>query len=196
MAFALHGHATILYGLELDDVVTAGYEYAFVSFPESVKDTNYSQLWCIAFYFLLSMLAFNGVVAFLVAGLSAFEDSFVTLRRRRKSFVLATCTTLFLLSLPAATGGGVYVIKLIDAAVNLNMMPWIALAEVILIIYGYGISRLTADIRFMTGHPPDIYLTVCWRFICPVALVFSVVRLVSTSKSRIDESKYNTVSAL
>ncbi|KAK8772975.1 hypothetical protein V5799_012493, partial [Amblyomma americanum] len=61
MAFALHGHATILYGLELDDVVTAGYEYAFVSFPESVKDTNYSQLWCIAFYFLLSMLAFNGV---------------------------------------------------------------------------------------------------------------------------------------
>ncbi|XP_050040966.1 sodium-dependent noradrenaline transporter-like isoform X2 [Dermacentor andersoni] len=171
MVFALHGHATVLYGLDIDDLVTSEYHYAFVTYPESVKHFRHPELWCIAFYLLICVLSFDGVAAFLEVGVSTFMDIYPGLRPHRLRCTLVTCIVMFILSLPAATGGGLYVLHLIDSVTYLDLVPWIALAEVLLLVNGYGVVRLNDDIHFMSGQTPSAYLLVCWRYFCPVALL-------------------------
>ncbi|XP_077520361.1 sodium-dependent neutral amino acid transporter B(0)AT1-like [Amblyomma americanum] len=65
-------------------------------------------------------------------------------------------------------------INLVDSVTYLDLVPWVALAEMILIVYGYGAMRLIEDMQFMTGDTPSTYLVVCWRYICPLALVVSL----------------------
>ncbi|XP_050040965.1 creatine transporter-like isoform X1 [Dermacentor andersoni] len=143
MVFALHGHATVLYGLDIDDLVTSEYHYAFVTYPESVKHFRHPELWCIAFYLLICVLSFDGVAAFLEVGVSTFMDIYPGLRPHRLRCTLVTCIVMFILSLPAATGGGLYVLHLIDSVTYLDLVPWIALAEVLLLVNGYDhLSRL------------------------------------------------------
>ncbi|XP_075741601.1 creatine transporter [Rhipicephalus microplus] len=154
MVFALYGHATVLYGLEFEDLVTADYDYAFVMFPESVKHFRHPELWCIAFYLLMCVLAFDGLVAFVEIGVSTFVDVYPSLKPHRLMCTVTTCTVMYILSLPAATGGGLYVLNLIDYVTYIDLVPWIALAEVLVLVNGYVFSRNSADeVRERIRHP-------------------------------------------
>ncbi|XP_049268626.1 sodium- and chloride-dependent neutral and basic amino acid transporter B(0+)-like [Rhipicephalus sanguineus] len=131
MVFALYGHATLLYGVDFDDLVTSDYDYAFVMYPESVKHFRHPELWCIAFYLLVCVLAFDGLVAFVEIGVSTFVDVYPSFKPHRLLCTVTTCTFMYILSLPAATGGGLYVLNLIDYVTYIDLVPWIALAEVL-----------------------------------------------------------------
>ncbi|KAH8025569.1 hypothetical protein HPB51_010027 [Rhipicephalus microplus] len=190
MVFALYGHATVLYGLEFEDLVTADYDYAFVMFPESVKHFRHPELWCIAFYLLMCVLAFDGLVAFVEIGVSTFVDVYPSLKPHRLMCTVTTCTVMYILSLPAATGGGLYVLNLIDYVTYIDLVPWIALAEVLVLVNGYGVVRLNDDVQFMTGQPPSTYLLVCWRYCCPVALLTICLGSVNAQRNRLLDYVY------
>ncbi|XP_037568072.2 sodium- and chloride-dependent creatine transporter 1-like [Dermacentor silvarum] len=190
VALSLSGHATTLYGMDLEDIVVSGYEYAFVAYPESVKHFGHAELWCIAFYLLLCILAFSSVLSYLVTAMSAFEDMYPSLRECRMLFSFATCAVLFCCSLPTVTGGGLYLLNLIDATIYLDLLPWIALAEVILIVQGYGTARLRQDIRFMTEQFPSAYFTICWSYICPLALMIVSLGTVTSKRTELFHYTY------
>ncbi|KAH6934936.1 hypothetical protein HPB50_002302 [Hyalomma asiaticum] len=193
---SLSGHATILYGMDLQDVVVSGYAYAFVAYPESVKHFGHAEVWCIAFYLLLCILSFGGVSAYLVTALSAIEDMYPSLRERRTMFSFGACAVLFIISLPTSTGGGLYLLNLIDATIYLDVLPWIALAEVTLVVQGYGMTRLNQDILFMTGQPPSALFPICWRYICPLALMIVSLGTVTAKRIELFEYSYPDWSAL
>ncbi|KAK8772083.1 hypothetical protein V5799_024674 [Amblyomma americanum] len=76
--------------------------------------------------------------AFVEVAMSTLMDAYPSLQGRRLICTAALCATLFTLSVPAATGGGMYMINLVDSVTYLDLVPWVALAEMILIVYGYG----------------------------------------------------------
>ncbi|KAL1426071.1 hypothetical protein MTO96_018545 [Rhipicephalus appendiculatus] len=196
VALSLSGHATILYGIELQDAVASGYDYAFVAYPESVKHFGHAELWCIAFFLLLCILSFGGGSGALFTTMSAFEDMYPSMRERRTLFTLGVCTVFFVISLPTATGEGLYLLNLIDSIIYLDLLPWVALAEVTLVVHGYGMVRLSHDILFMTGQLPSAYFSICWRYVCPLALMIASLGTVTAKRTELFAYRYPEWSGL
>ncbi|XP_054930490.1 sodium- and chloride-dependent glycine transporter 2-like isoform X3 [Dermacentor andersoni] len=144
----------------------------------------------------LTSRTLSSLTAYLVTAMSAFEDMYPSIRERPTLFSFATCAVLFCFSLPTATGGGLYILSLIDATIYLDLLPWIALAEVILIVQGYGTTRLRLDIRFMTEQFPSAYFCICWRYICPLALVIVSLGTVTSERTELFRYPYPQWSGL
>uniref|UniRef100_A0A1S4L6M1 Sodium-dependent nutrient amino acid transporter 1 n=1 Tax=Ixodes scapularis TaxID=6945 RepID=A0A1S4L6M1_IXOSC len=71
--------------------------------------------------------------------------------------------------------GGLYILTLMDTFIGGEMLPWIGLAEILAVVFGYGIKRFCADVEFMMGDPPHFITRFCWRVTCPVCLAFIVL---------------------
>ncbi|KAL3184752.1 hypothetical protein MRX96_005855 [Rhipicephalus microplus] len=113
MVFALYGHATVLYGLEFEDLVTADYDYAFVMFPGERQALPPPRA------VVHRLLPTH--VAFVEIGVSTFVDVYPSLKPHRLMCTVTTCTVMYILSLPAATGGGLYVLNLIDYVTYIDL---------------------------------------------------------------------------
>ncbi|XP_072140629.1 sodium- and chloride-dependent glycine transporter 2-like [Dermacentor andersoni] len=111
-------------------------------------------------------------MAFVESLLSALKDQFENLHQRRTTLAAVACCVGFLLGLPHTMQGGFYILNAIDTEVGVNLLRWIALFEIVYMIIGYGINRLSLDAEFMMGWPMGLPIEICWKFFCPILLLF------------------------
>ncbi|KAK7485581.1 hypothetical protein BaRGS_00023156 [Batillaria attramentaria] len=108
--------------------------------------------------------------------ISGISDMFPNALRRRKAlFTGLTCLGGFLLGIPQTTKGGIWVLTLFDWYSGSYNLMFVALCELICLMYVYGYKNFSADIEMMVGFKPNIYWLATWLVITPIAIAFIIV---------------------
>uniref|UniRef100_A0A8C5MT15 Transporter n=1 Tax=Leptobrachium leishanense TaxID=445787 RepID=A0A8C5MT15_9ANUR len=181
--FSIIGHMAYISGKPVSNVVDEGFALAFIAYPEALTKLPISPLWAILFFFMLFTLGLDSQFALIETVTAAIQDVYPKAMKKWRILITAgVCVFLFFLGLPCVTQAGIYWVILIDTFCGGWTVLFIALFEVIAIIWVYGGQRVVEDIEMMLGKKPWIFWLwwrVCWYAVTPalilVILVWSLV---------------------
>ena len=102
---------------------------------------------------------------------SAIVDHFTNLRSQLHWVVVGTCGTGLLFGLSLCTSGGIGVLGLLDKCTGSGwLLLFVAIVEVVLVSWIYGVDKIFAHIEEMDIEIPTFmkwYWRICWKFITP-----------------------------
>ncbi|XP_022109377.1 sodium- and chloride-dependent glycine transporter 1-like [Acanthaster planci] len=163
-------------GQQVRDVVAAGPGLAFVAYPEAVSRIFAPQLWSFLFFFMLLTVGIDSQFVTLETLITAFidelENTYPGRVRRWKSWIIVfVCMFMFVIGLPFVTQGGTYVMTLFNWY-SAGFTPLLlALVELIVISYVYGVKNFTRDLEAMLGFPIGIFWKISWLVITPLIIL-------------------------
>ncbi|XP_046542275.1 sodium- and chloride-dependent glycine transporter 2-like [Haliotis rubra] len=161
---------------DIENVVDQGPGLAFIAYPESIAKLPVSSLWAFLFFFMLFSLGMDTQFTAMQTIVGGISDVFPRFLRPHKTAFTALCCLLgFLLGLPFVTKGGIYVLTLTDWYCGSYSVMLVCLAEIICIMYVYGVKRFMEDIKMMLGRRPNPYWVINWVFLTPAALLFLLI---------------------
>jgi len=171
VVFSILGYLSRETGVPVDEVAKGGQGLAFIAYPEALATVPLPWLWSILFFLMLFFLGLDSEFALLETVLTAIYDGFPKARAHKVKLTFLGCLSCFLLGLPCVSSSGQYVLNLMDTYGAGFAVIWIALWEVICLMWIYGVCNFSKDISLMIGSQPFILTKVCWAFVCPVALL-------------------------
>ncbi|XP_022235624.1 sodium- and chloride-dependent glycine transporter 2-like [Limulus polyphemus] len=181
--FSVLGNMSDKLGIDIKDVVQGGQGLAFVVYPEALSHLPLPQIWSVLFFFMLYLLGLDSEFALLEVFLTAIYDEFPKLRNKKVLLTFVCCSACFLLGLPCVTQGGQYVLNLMDTYGGGFAVSFIAICELLALMWGYGLRRFCYDLQFMLHIRPNIFWKACWLVIAPLVLAFIFVYSLSQHKT-------------
>ncbi|XP_072142236.1 sodium-dependent proline transporter-like [Dermacentor andersoni] len=158
--------------IHIEDIITSGFDMAFVAYPEAVSHFRNAPLWVVCFYVALFCMALNAQCATVEAVLSPVRDEFSPTMRPRRWVIAATgCLALMFCGLPITRHDGIFTMKMINGYFGDLLLPMLALFEMCVIVHGYGLIRFCHDICFMLKKWPSFELRFSWKYTCPAVLL-------------------------
>lgn len=170
--FSVLGNMSTELGIDIKDVAKAGQGLAFVAYPEALSRLVVPQLWSFLFFFMLFLLGLDSEFALLETFLTAFYDEFPRSRQYKIPLTFGICLLCFLVGLPCVTQGGQYVLNLMDTYAGGGAVLFIAICEIVGLMWFYGVSRFCADLKLMLGHDIGWYWKASWLVFSPCILGF------------------------
>lgn len=169
--FSTLGHTAHNLGVPIESVAKGGQGLAFVAYPEALAQLPAPHLWCILFFSMLFLLGLDSEFALFETVLVTLYDAFPELRSKKMEVTSGISFLFFLLGIPCITQKGQYVLDIMDTyGASISVMI-IAVFEMIVIMWVYGVKRFCKDVKSMLGFEPNIYFKVCWAIICPLLLM-------------------------
>ncbi|KAM8952909.1 sodium- and chloride-dependent neutral and basic amino acid transporter B(0+)-like [Pelodytes ibericus] len=182
--FSIIGHMAFISGKRVPDVIDEGFDLAFIAYPEALSNLPVAPLWSILFFIMLLTLGLDSQFAMIETVTTAIQDAFPkAMKKLRIPITAALCVLLFLLGLPCVTQAGIYWVILIDSFCGGWTLLFIAVFEVVAIIWIYGGNRVIEDTEMMLGKKHWIFWLwwrACWYFITPLLLVVILVWSLAT----------------
>jgi len=173
--FSTLGHSAHQLGVPVETVAKGGQGLAFVAYPEALSHLPAPHFWSVIFFLMLFLLGLDSEFALFETVLVAIYDTFPSLRKQKVGVTSAMCFICFLLGLPCITQSGQYVLDLMDTyGASISVMV-IAVAEMIAVMWGYGVNNFCKDLQSMLGFFPGLYFKVCWVIISPLLLMVILV---------------------
>ncbi|XP_013381022.1 sodium- and chloride-dependent glycine transporter 2 [Lingula anatina] len=176
--FSVLGNIAYNKGVLVEDVVAGGPGLAFVAYPEAIARMPLSPLWAILFFIMMATLGFGSQLSTVECVLSALTDEYADWLRPRKNNIIfraVFCFVCFLLGLPMATRGGIYMLNLLDYSVSGFPLLVVGFTEVVVLNWIYGYDQFSTDIEMMLGRKPNIYWKVCWIVLTPVIIFVTII---------------------
>ncbi|XP_075725047.1 sodium- and chloride-dependent glycine transporter 2 [Rhipicephalus microplus] len=173
----------------VEDIITSGFDLAFVAYPEAVSHFRNASLWVVCFYVSLFCMALNAQkqrmqrwmsaapisltqCATVQAVLSPVRDEFSPAVRPRRWVLAATgCLALMFFGLPMTRQDGIFTLKMFNANLGDLLLPMLALFETCFVVHGYGLKRFSHDITFMLKKWSSFTLMFSWKYLCPAILL-------------------------
>ncbi|XP_070198562.1 uncharacterized protein [Littorina saxatilis] len=189
MLFAALGSQMLLDVSNIQQLHMSGVDLAFGLFPTVASRLPIPSLWLVMWFSALIL----GGVGFQSALLHNVYDSFVSLcciekRKSRMLLLVVIVLLLFLLGLSTVTQGGLYVVQFLEHYVYLLSVPAMCLAEVMTLMWLYGVQRLANRVSDMTGKGESFLWKWLWKFLCPAVLVCVIILSFSTRPSPLNHS--------
>jgi len=147
-------------GVPLDKIVEGGQGLAFITYPTALARLPVPQVWAIMFFFMLFLLGLDSEFALLETVLTAFYDAIPSLKRYKPVITFLLCLSCFLISLPCMSYSGAFVFQIMDDYGGGMSVMWIAIFEVIGIMWFYGANNFAKDLNFML----NISMDGCWAW--------------------------------
>ncbi|XP_023243222.1 sodium-dependent proline transporter-like [Centruroides sculpturatus] len=167
-------------GLCIDEVVKADQGLAFVVYPEALATLWLPQLWTFLFFMMMLLLGIDSEFALLETLTTVIYDEFPKLRKYKIEILLFLCSLCFLLGLPCVTQGGAYIFNIMHTYGAGFPLLFIAICELLSIMWGYGMNRLCCDFEMMLGIKINYYFKANWLVISPVILSIIFIYGIST----------------
>ncbi|XP_075875950.1 sodium- and chloride-dependent GABA transporter 3-like [Nelusetta ayraudi] len=179
VVFSVLGFMAHQLGVTVDAVAESGPGLAFITYPQATAMMPLSQFWTVCFFLMLFLLAvdthFVTVESFVTTAVDLFPRWFRA-PVRRELFVLAICGVCFLVHLVFVTQGGIYVFQLTDFYGSTRAcQDFVAICECLAIGWIFGADRYMDLMEEMTGQRPSVFFKLCWKFITPSLLLFSLL---------------------
>lgn len=181
--FSVLGNMAFQLDVPVPEVVQSAFGLAFVVYPQALSLIEFPRFWSVTFFAMLFLLAIDSEFGFVEAALTPLKDEISTFRAYETTLATVCCIFLFLMGLPIATQGGLYILTLMDEFVSSHLIPWVGVAEMATLVFGYGISRMIADMEFMLGGAPGKFMYVTWKFCLPAAVAILAVTSLTTFES-------------
>ncbi|XP_020341111.1 sodium- and chloride-dependent GABA transporter ine [Oncorhynchus kisutch] len=182
--FSAFGYMSHLQNIPVSELAVDGPGLVFVVYPQAFATMPVAPLWAILFFFMLLCLGLDSQFAMVEVMATSLMDGFggplMKFLRHKEMLVLAVCSTAFLLGIPHVMQVGIYVFQLMDHYTAIVSLMFLAFFEVLAICGLYGVRRLSANLKEMTGNRPNIFFRVCWMFVAPllitIILVFTIIQ--------------------
>jgi len=155
---------------ELDNAAS-GPGLAFILFTEAVNQFPLPNLWAVLFFSMLLALGLDSQFGTLQGVVQCMIDLKLFKNMKKEVMTGTLCGFCFIVSLCFAQSVGGYVFTIFDDFSGNIPLLLIALFEVIGVVYFYGLRTIARDIEMMTGSKPSIYWLICWKYICPAAIL-------------------------
>jgi len=169
--FSTLGHSAHILGVPVEEVAKGGQGLAFVAYPEALSHLPVPHFWSVIFFLMLFFLGLDSEFALFETVTCAIFDSFPGLRKYKTMVTSFVCLICFLLGLPCVTQCGQYVLDLMDTyGASLSVMI-IAVAEMVMVMWVYGVQNFCDDLEYMLGFSPGWYFKVCWAVLSPLILL-------------------------
>eukprot|EP00088_Acartia_fossae_P002002 TRINITY_DN10790_c0_g1_i1.p1 TRINITY_DN10790_c0_g1~~TRINITY_DN10790_c0_g1_i1.p1 ORF type:complete len:615 (-),score=33.84 TRINITY_DN10790_c0_g1_i1:508-2088(-) len=173
--FSTLGHTAHELGVPIQAVAKGGQGLAFVAYPEALAQLPAPHFWCFLFFSMLFLLGLDSEFALFETVLVTIYDAFPHLRKSKTEVTTCLSILFFLLGLPCITQKGQYVLDLMDTYGASFSVMIIAIFEMMIIMWVYGVKRFCDDIRAMLGFYPSIYFKFCWAVTCPLLLLGIII---------------------
>uniref|UniRef100_A0A8C5GSB6 Transporter n=1 Tax=Gouania willdenowi TaxID=441366 RepID=A0A8C5GSB6_GOUWI len=182
--FSAFGYMSYLQGIPVDSLAVDGPGLVFVVYPQAFAMMPVAQLWAVMFFFMLLCLGLDSEFAMVEVMVTSLMDEFyhplMKVFQRKELFVLAVCGVAFLLGIPCVMQVGIFVFQLMDHYTAIVSIMFLAFFEVLAICWGYGVKRLSSNLKEMTGRGANIFFKLCWLIVAPVLitvlLIFSIIQ--------------------
>ncbi|XP_055892033.1 sodium- and chloride-dependent glycine transporter 2-like isoform X2 [Biomphalaria glabrata] len=174
--FTVLGHMAYNLNVPVENFAASGSGLAFVVYPEAVSYLPVPQLWALLFFLMLLTVALDTqFVAFEVV-MTSLQDHMPSVVKRWEIImkIVYSCI-LFLLALPLACRGGIYLFQLMDWYIASFSTAAIGLLQTVAVAWIYGAERFMDDIQLMMGRRPPYLFNVLWRYITPVLLLILLI---------------------
>ncbi|XP_048245900.1 sodium- and chloride-dependent glycine transporter 2-like [Haliotis rufescens] len=150
----------------------AGFNLAFIVYPEILASLPLPQLWSVLTFITLMTLAIDSMVPGIEIIVAAVEDQMPNLTKRQswavKSVVILSISLFGLIYI---SQGGIYVLTLVDWFVIFPSIAVFAILECLVVGWLYGTQRLQDDIDAMWGKRMPRPMTLCLKYVCPLLLL-------------------------
>ncbi|XP_005096864.2 sodium- and chloride-dependent betaine transporter [Aplysia californica] len=179
--FTLLGHMAHTLNVPISKFANTGPGLAFVVYPEAISYLPVPQLWGVLFFLMLFTLGLDSQFVMCETFLTTISDVFPWLMKRRQSlFKLTFFSVLFVISLPYATEGGMYLFQLVDWYFAAYVVIVNSILELFVVSWIYGAERFFDDIKLMLGYRPPYIFAILWRFLTPLFLMTVLVNTLRT----------------
>lgn len=182
LVFSILGYMAFITGSTIHDVVNSGPGLVFLTYPDLVLSLPGSVIWATIFFVMLLVLGIDSEFCNVEALVTGIVDNWPDqLLKHRKKFTMGLCFLLFSLGLPLCTHGGIYLFQLLDfySCSGLALL-WVTFFQTIAIGWFFGTQRFCDCVEQMTGHKPNIFWFLCWKYLAP-AVMFCVFVFYVTS---------------
>jgi len=155
------------------DNVAQGPGLTFIAFTEAMSTMDVTQLWSVMFFLMLLTLGIGSMLGTFEAVRTTVVD--LNLLPFRKEIVcLILCLLSYAFGLLFCQRSGEYWLQMFNTySASIGLLT-IALIEIIIVIYVYGLKNFKADFKFMLGSEPNIYWVAMWTVVSPALLVLII----------------------
>ena len=171
VVFSILGFMAKQRNTTVDKVAVDGAALAFIAYPDAVSHMPfYPPLFSFLFFAMLTNLGLSTMIIFGQNLTTAVLDHFKTLRKNESLTVVCCCLIGFLVGLVFCTVEGSRLVDLVDAGVSSWNCLLIAVLEVLLVSWVYGIDQIFDDIEDMGMKLPSFlkyYWRLCWKYVTP-----------------------------
>lgn len=166
---------------DISEVAASGPGLAFLAYPSAILQLPVSPLWAALFFFMFVLLGLDSQFCTIEGFVTAIVDHWPKyLRRNKEVFIAGICIFSYLVGLACVTKGGMYVFQLMDSYAAAGMcLIGLMCMESVCIGWLIGIDRFNQMIKEMIGYKPNIWWSICWKYITPaVTFVVFVLNLI------------------
>jgi len=175
LVFSILGYMAHIQETTIHEVVNSGPGLVFLTYPDLVLSLPGSVLWATIFFVMLLVLGVDSEFCNVEALVTGIVDNWPDqLLKHRRKFTVGLCTFLFLLGIPLVTNGGIFMFQLMDFYSCSGMaLLWVCFFQTVAIGWVFGAQRFCDCVEQMTGHKPNIFWYLCWKYFAP-AVMFCV----------------------
>ncbi|XP_071447708.1 sodium-dependent neutral amino acid transporter B(0)AT3 [Hetaerina americana] len=152
------------------DQAAEGTGLAFIVFTQAIVELPGAPFWAVIFFLMLLALGLGSQIGILEGMLCTIFELEIFRKIRKEFLTGAVCIICFFVGLIFTTGAGEYWLKLFDSFAGTIGLVFVALLEMIAVIYIYGHKKFTQDIFDMTGIRPGWYWQITWRYLGPIIM--------------------------
>ena len=140
------------------------------------------QLWSVLFFVMVLMVGISSQIGILLGFLLPIHDSFLQHRISQAKFTGLTCATLAAIGVIFCLRSGLQWVDIFDGYSGTLPLLVIALCEVLVAAYIYGVPKLEKDVLVSCGFEKRSILqpfwNICWKVISPALLTVIVLMAV------------------
>lgn len=185
--FAILGNLADRTEKHIRDVIKdSSFGLAFVTYPEAISkiavhmspDSIWPSFMAILFFLMLFTLGVGSVVGLLNNLATNLKDYLPKLKYWQ--FALAGCTTGFLVGLIYVCQGGIHIIGVMDLFGGQLVIFFLALVELIGIVWIYGIENICWDVEFMLKRKVSVFWKFSWFIVMPFYFITIAIYWIAT----------------
>ncbi|KAL3319021.1 hypothetical protein Ciccas_002321 [Cichlidogyrus casuarinus] len=136
------------------------------------------QLWSLLFFIMVFSLGIDSSFGALEALLTALRDTLSVYLKKvkydREILTAVILIILYLVSLPHACSGGLYVTQFLDQNVANASLLLIGIEQCLVIAWIFGVHSLSDCAKRMFGAPAPLIFCIVLKYITPLLLLFAI----------------------
>ncbi|XP_053698878.1 sodium-dependent nutrient amino acid transporter 1 [Sabethes cyaneus] len=169
--FSILGNLAHNLGIEdISKVVKSGTGLAFISYPDAIaKFDVVPQLFSVLFFFMMFVLGLGSAVALQSTLVTVVWDAFPKMKYWQVAAILSVIG--FCAGIVYVTPGGQWILNLVDHYGGTFLIYSIAIVQVIVIFWIYGLDNWCTDVEFMVQRRVGVYWRLCWGFLTPLLMI-------------------------
>uniref|UniRef100_A0A6A7FVW4 Transporter n=1 Tax=Hirondellea gigas TaxID=1518452 RepID=A0A6A7FVW4_9CRUS len=175
IVFSTMGNIGYELGKNITEVVAEGPGLVFVVYPQALARMPFPNMFAFLFFLLLIILGIDSQFATVEVIVTSLKDAFPNWTKkylkRHEVLALLVCLFCFTLGLPNIFEGGIYYFTLLDYYSASISLMYLAFFEVVAVVWCYGATRLSRNIKEMTGKLPSLYFKYCWMYVSPLLIM-------------------------